>query len=246
MPILSPSGSIANFLFSDLDNEVILKVENRVDDLSRADAWLRDALLEITGDPNFRNEFDQLEVYGSQFNLTARVQEYPETNLIPPGQLNQATLDINLWQNPPTNTIRRKLNPSHYQKADNFQPTFSLPTEWYRFGANIGFSPIPDKGYQVQTRMLMMHPINYANLAATAILIPQDWNEILVLAAAEKGFLELMEYEKSNKIHMLLHGDPKYPTRPGMMNGRKTRREQEFGRQEQPLRPIVRKIGWGT
>jgi hypothetical protein len=246
VPILSPVTNTAVFLFSDLDSEVILKLENRTSDIQRADVWLRDALLEITGDPDFRNEFDQLEIYGPQFSLTPLIQEYAESNLIPSGQINQATLDILIWQDPPTNQIRRKLNPSHYQKADNFQPTNALPTEWYRFNNNIGFTPIPDQAYQIQTRMLQQHPINDANLSSTQILIPRDWNEILVWAAVERGFAELLEFEKAAKIHMLLHGDPKYPNRVGLLNGRKKRREQEAWRVSQSLRPVVRPIMRGA
>jgi hypothetical protein len=244
MPVLSPSG-VPIFAISDLDNEVILRCENRTTDLSRADIWLRDALLEITSDPDFRNEFDQLEEYGVPFNLTPKTQEYAESNFIPTGDINVATLDILLWQDPPTNLIRRKLDPSHYQKADFFQPTNSLPTEWYRFNSLIGFTPIPDKTYQVQTRMLRMHPINDTALSLTQILIPRDWNEILIWAAVERGFMELLEFEKAAKVKMLLYGDPKYPARPGLLNGRKKRREMEAHRTETPLRPVVRSYMYG-
>jgi hypothetical protein len=245
MPVLSPSG-VPIFAFSDLDNEVLLRTENRTTDLSRADIWLRDSLLEITSDPDFRNEFDQLEIYGVQFALTPKQQEYPESNLIPAGNVNIATLDILVWQDPPTNSIRRKLMQSHYQKADNFQPTFSLPTEWYRFGNSIGFTPIPDKAYQVQTRMLQMHPINDNVLSQTQILIPRDWNEILIWAAVERGFMEYLEYEKAMKVHTLLHGDPKHPERFGLLESRKKRREMEGHRTEEALRPVYRPSCYGA
>lgn len=238
---------MAPFLISDLDSEVILRVENRTTDLSRADIWLRDALLEVTSDFNFRNEFDQLEMWGSPFNLTPQVQEYSESNLVPVAvSYNVATLDILIWQDPPTNSIRRKLEHSHYQKADNFQPTFSLPTEWYRFGSLIGFTPVPDRGYQVQTRMLQQHPINDSDLASTTILIPRDWNEILIWAAAERGFMELLEFEKAQKVHLLLYGDPKQPGRPGLIDGRKKRREHEAWRTEEALRPMLRPYMYGA
>jgi hypothetical protein len=235
------------FLISDLDNEVLIRTENRTTDLSRADIWLRDALLEITSDPDFRNEFDQLEIYGAQFVLTPQVQEYAESNLLPTATtVNVATLDILIWQDPPTNSIRRKLMQSHYQKADNFVPTFSLPTEWYRFGPSIGFTPVPDKAYQVQTRMLKEHPIVDANLATTQILIPRDWNEILIWAAVERGFAEYLEYEKAAKVHTLLHGDPKYPNRFGLLESRKKRREMEGHRTEEALRPVYRPSCYGA
>src|SRR6267154_4466759 len=107
------------FQISDLKNEVILRVENRTTDTARADIWIRDSLLEITSNPDFRDEFDQLEEYGTPFSLTPQIQEYDESNLIPIGDFNTATLDVLIWQDPPTNQIRRKLGFSHYQKADN-------------------------------------------------------------------------------------------------------------------------------
>jgi hypothetical protein len=251
MPVLTPIG--VQFLIEDLENEVILRVENRTTDTARADVWIRDALIEITSQPDFRNEFDLLEEYGPQFNLTAPtgnppvgVQEYDFSNFVPPGDYNLATLDVLIWQDPPTNSVRRKLYPSHYQKADNFQPTFSLPTEWYRFADTLGFTPVPDKAYQVQCRILRAHPINDNQLNQTLILIPREWNEILVWAAAQRGFMELLEYEKASVIHKLLYGDPKHPDRPGLIEGRKKRREMEAWRTEQPLRPVIRKSCFGA
>jgi len=245
MPILTPSG--LQFLIADLEPEVIFRVENRTTDTARADVWIRDTLLELTSDPDFRDEFDQLEEFGVPFNLIPKQQEYDEVaNFIPTGDVNTATLDFLIWQDPPTNTIRRKLNWSHYQKTDNFQPNFALPTEWYRFGQTIGFSPIPDLAYQVQSRMLKQHPINDNVLNQTVILIPRDWNEILVWGAAERGFMELLEFEKADKIHRILHGDPKFPQRPGIWEGRKKRREMEAHRTEEALRPVIRPMCWGA
>jgi hypothetical protein len=243
--------TVGQFLFSDLDNEVIIRCENKTTDLSRADIWLRDALIEITSNPDFRNEFDQLEELGPTYNLqggsvlgtlggVGAVQEYPFSNIVPVGDYNLATLDILIWQDPPTNTIRRQLRPSHYQKADNFQPTFALPTEWYRFADTFGVTPVPDKNYQVQARLLRQHPINDTQLSGTTILIPRDWNEILIWAAVERGFMEYLEFEKAAKIHTLLHGDPKHPERLGLFESRKKRREMEAWRTEQALRPTYR------
>lgn len=230
-----------SFIIGNLEQEVLLKCENKTSDLTRVDVWIRDAILEITSNPSFRNEFDDLEEYGQQMNMVPRQQEYAESLLVPGTDWNTATLDILIWQDPPTNQIRRKLLMSHYQKADNFQPTFSLPTEWYRFAHTIGFTPVPDKAYQIQTRMLKQHPFS-TPLNQTPILIPNDWNEILVYAAVERGFIEYMEYEKAQKVHMLLYGDPKEPQRPGLIEGRKKRREMEMWRTEGSLRPVYRSV----
>ena len=239
------------FTIQQLENEVLLRCENKTSDTSRVDIWLRDSLLEITSNPDFRNEFDQLEVFSQTFNLSAPLggvgtQEYAFSNWVLTTDYNVATLDVLIWQDPPTNSIRRKLLPSHYQKADNFQPTFSLPTEWYRFGDTLGFTPVPDKTYQTQLRMLRQHPINDANLNQTQILIPREWNEILVWSAVQRGFMEYLEYEKAAKVHQLLYGDPKHPERAGLIEGRKKRREMEAHRTEEALRPVYRPCMWGA
>lgn len=246
--------AITVFQIKDLENEVIIRCENKTTDTARADIWLRDALIELTSSPDFRNEFDVLEEYGPQFNLSGgaalspsgtAIQEYPFSNIVPSGDYNIATLDILIWQDPPTNSLRRQLRQSHYQKADNFQPTFSLPTEWYRFADTFGVTPVPDKNYQIQARILRAHPINDVTLNLTTILIPREWNEVLIWSAVERGFMEYLEFEKAQAIHMLLHGDPKHPERLGLIEGRKKRREMEAFRTEQPLRPVYRPSCFG-
>ena len=239
------------FQISDLVNEVILRVENRTTDTARAAVWIRDSLLEISSNPDYRDDFQELEQLGPLFNLTGgnslanAIQEYNEFNLIPTSNISNAMLDILCWIDFPANNVRRRLDVTHYQKTDKFQPVFSIPTEWYRFGGMIGFNPIPDKNYQVQARIAIQHPINDTSLPSTTILLPRDWNEILVWAAVERGFLELMEFEKANAVHGALYGDPKTPGKPGLINHAKRKREKELYRQEQRLTYVNRPYSWG-
>jgi len=240
------------FTINDLVNEVILRVENRTTDTGRAAIWLRDALLEISGNPDYRDDFDQLEVLGQTFNLTQGIQTYAFSNIVPAPSLpnssgyNMSTLDVFIWIDYPTNSIRRKLNPTHYQDADKFQLAQSIPTEWYRFADTIGLNPVPNQPYQIQARILQEHPIDDDNLAGTTILLPREWNEVLIWMAAMRGFGELLEYEKTQTIRNILYGDPEHPNQQGLVNGIKKRRKREAWRQEQPLRPVVRGYGWGS
>lgn len=244
MPVLSP-GSPPIFLISDLSIGTIRKVENRTTDVNTSYIWIRDALLEIANNPDYRDEFVELEEFGPTFVLTGgttpatSVQEYPEANLLPTGDINMATLDILIWRDPPTNLTRQKLQPSHYQETDKSVVITSVPISWYRFGGTIGFYPSPDKNYQTQARVLKQHPINDNVLAQTQILLPRDWNEILEWAAAERGFMELGEYEKASNIHTLLYGDPRYQNKPGIIAGRKKKRRQEAWRTTGRLQPMV-------
>lgn len=244
MPILTPSG--LQFLIGDLTNEVILKVENRTTDLSRAAVWLRDVLIEISSNPDYRDEFDQLEEWGIAQNLVIGQQEYDEQPFIPAGDVNLGNLDFMIWYDPPGNTLRKKLEYTTFQESDRFQPLNSLPTQWYRFNANIGFNPVPDKTYQVQARITRFHPINDNVLADTNILLPREWNHLLVLAAAEQGYIEYGEYEKASSIHTLLYGDPDKPKELGLFKKAKRRHERERWRSSAALRPSYKRSMWGS
>lgn len=228
---------------ADVENEVIKKVENRTSDVARARIWIRDSVLEITGNPDFRNEFDELEILGPTYNLVVGTQEYAFSNFITAPDVNLATLDFFLWTDPPTNATRRQLTNMDYQEADRINPTNGQPTKWYRFGDTVGFVNRPDKTYQTRARILRQHPIDDVTLQNTVLLVPRDWLEIVCYAAAMRGFIELLEYEKADMIRKLLMGDPKYPDRPGLMYGRKKRKEREDWRKQKTLAPVMRPYG---
>lgn len=227
----------------DLSSEVVVRCENRANDLARTYVWLRDTILEVTADSDFRNEFDELEVVGPLYNLTVNLQEYAFSNLVTAGDYNMGTLDVRLWRDPPTNSVRQKLDQNSYQQTDKSLVTTAPPTSWYRFGDTIGFYPVPDKAYQVQARLLKMHPMNDTNLDQTVVLLARDWHEILIWGAVERGFMELGEFDKAAQVHIRLHGDPKYPGRAGILDGRKKRRERESWRDSKSLRPVVGRYG---
>jgi hypothetical protein len=249
---------------ADLVPEVIARLENRQSATTRAARWLADTLLELTSDPILRDDFDELEVWGAPWELTPYQQEYPFNNFLnqvltgppgpppgtdqPPVEYNQATLSVLLWQDYPTNGVRIKLNPTHYQDADRCTINFnaaSLPSEWYRFGDWIGFNPVPNQPYQVQARILMLHPIATPGPEGTQILLSQEWYEVLIWGAVQRGYMELQEYDKANAIYTLLHGDPKYPNRPGLWGAKHTRRNKENYRQSIALRPVIRPYSYG-
>lgn len=247
MPIVGPGG-VQIFTIGDLVDEVLIRTENRqgAANQQRAAVWLRDALLELTSDPQLRNEFDELEVYGPQFDLNGNIavnasqQEYDFNNLLVPGDYNISTLDILLWTDPPTNSNRIRLVETSYQDSDRISPYPGQPCKWYRFNNLVGFTPPPNLDYTVQARIYKMHPIS-DSIPDTPILIGRNWNEILVWAAVQRGYAELEQYEKAANIHGMLYGDPEQPNRPGLLEGRKKRHEKEAWRQQKSLRPVVRR-----
>ena len=241
-----------------LEAETVAKLENRTTDTANVDRYLRDALIELTSNPDLRDSFPELEVEGPQVNLTGgaigvAVQEYPEATFLTAnsGDYNVKTLDIIIWTNFPTNNISKQLNPTSYQDVHKYTSQPSLPTDWYRFGGNIGFDPMPNQNYQVQAFYQRRHPItDYFNtssqLNTTTLLVPNEWFEIIEWAAAMRGFAELLNFERQQAIYNMLWGAPDKDNKgqrlPGLISTVKTKRRQEAWMQQQPLRPIVQKV----
>jgi hypothetical protein len=244
-------------ILQQLEQETIRKLENDTTATSDIDRWLRDSLIEIAGNPDYRDSFPELEEFGPVFNLTGgpigtTVQEYPESNLVPVGDFLIKTLDILIWIDYPTNTKTRQLDPTNFQDTDKYQSFPSLPTQWYRFGNNIGFEPPPNQNYQVQARLMRRHPItDYFNtngqLNQTVILLPNEWFEVLEWAAAMRGYMEKLNYERANEIKQMLWGDPAHPNdNPGLIASVKTKRRSEAWLVQQPLRPVIKTSCWGV
>jgi hypothetical protein len=221
-----------------LSPEVIIKTENRTTDVTRSYQWLADAVTELTSSSELRDEFDQLEQLGVQYNLQAKVREYPFSTLLLPNDYNDGTLDIRLWIDYPTNQKYIRLDSISYQEADNYSNNPGRPAAWYRFADVYGFDLIPDNPYQIQARYLIMHPLA-TPIQNTAILTPRDWNDVLILMASRIGFIELNQYEKSQAIYRELHGDPRDPSKPGLIYKRKKRYQREAWRKEKALRVHV-------
>lgn len=247
MPVLVPLPQTAVFTIGDAANATIPKVENRTTETDTVAEWVRDALIEIAGNADYKDEFDELEAWGLTWNLTIGQQEYPFENFLTlEADYNMSTLDVLIWVDYPDNTRRKRLDATHYQESDRFLQAASLPAQWYRFGDFIGFNPPPNKAYQVQARILKRHPIYDDDLKSTPILLPREWWEIIEWAAAIRGFMHLLEYEKAGAIRTLLYGDPKHPEKPGLIEGLKKRRKRESWRQTHGLRPVIRGYGWGS
>jgi hypothetical protein len=220
---------------------------------------LRDALIELTGNPDLRDSFPDLEVRGPTVflhggNIVLSQREYPESEFIWPQDANCKVLDIIIWIDPPFNHRFQQLNPSHYQETDQYLQGPSRPVDWYRFGEMIGFYPTPDRRYRVQASYQREHPITdwfnvEGNLNTTVVLMRKTWFEILEWVAAYRGFGELLNYPRAKEVYEMVWGrpDPNNAAErlPGLITNVKTKRRSEAWLKQQPLRPIIRPYGWG-
>lgn len=242
MPIIFPSPGASTGCFpytiADAGQDVILKLENRTTDLSRAYCWFAEAILELTSSSELREEFDQLEVLGPTFQLIPGTREYPFSYLVDTMDYNDGTLDLRIWTDFPTNNVVLRLRFASYQEIDNYYNNPGQPTAWYRFSDIVGFDMIPNNPYTVQMRYQRQYPFT-APIEQTPWILPMDWYDVAVLIAVQRGFIELNEYEKSDAVYKILHGDPTKPGKVGLINRRKKRFQREAWRSEASLRPWV-------
>jgi hypothetical protein len=254
MPILGPTNPPGPTI-ADYAAIVCDKLEGRSSMLNPAIEWVANVLVELTGDTDLRDDFDELEAWGDQFSLVPGQQEYPFSNFLNPNLIyNQATLSVMLWIDPPSNYTRVKLHPGHYQDADRMttstqsKGSWSQPSDWYRFADMIGFNPIPNLNYTVQARCLQLFPINEGSpetVGTTPVLLTRQWKDFIIQSAVMRGFMDLQQFDKAAAIKALLYGDPKHPTDKGMLGALHTRRKKELYRESIGLRPVVRTYGFG-
>lgn len=137
------------------------------------------------------------------------------------------------------NIVRR------YQTANE-----AVPAIWAPYGANILLRPVPNDTYTVNRDYWLKPQIDIEDSESTKnavdVLLPLDWNEILIASAVEKGHLELVERDKAMEVHQLIHGDP-HPTKgfPGMLKERLNRNAMENASSEYGMRPRIRRYTSG-
>ena len=246
-------------ILADLEAEVVQKLENRTTNTANIDRYLRDALIELTSNPDLRDSFPDLEVRGPVFNLQGgdimfSVQEYAESHFVWPMDFNVKFLNFVIWIDFPVNTRSQKLNPGVYQESDEFKQGPSLPVDWYRFGHLVGFDPTPNRNYLVQGTYQRRHPItDWFNtqglLNTTIVLMSEEWYEVLEWLAAMRGFAELLNYPRAEEVYNMCWGRPDPHNSgerlPGLVTNVKSIRRAEAWLQQQPLRPVMRAVGWG-
>jgi hypothetical protein len=117
---------------------------------------------------------------------------------------------------------------------------------------------MPDNPYPTYMRYQKEHPFNIpyeyvlqsrfdndlsVKLATSQILMPRDWTDIIVYAAAEKACDDVGMNEIGMQYHQKLYGykDKKGNEMPGLITVRLTQQERQSDRNSRALRPVVRR-----
>jgi hypothetical protein len=212
---------------SDLVPGVKRRLANRIDAEANAPYFLRDAIRELTDD----FDFSELEVVGPQVQLTVNTPNYaveffqPQNNV----ELNRMTL-LKLFTDPPNNSRSMMLK---YREPALVLPLCDIsgvPSNWTRYGGEIWIGCKPNTTYTVQAFFQKKHPFlgtTTDTIKASDFRLPDNWQEIIEIAAALKGAAELRLPDFIQMYHNLLHGDPKRPEEIGMLKRRVSQHEKD-------------------
>ncbi|SRR6266496_4158224 len=120
----------------------------------------------------------------------------------------------------------------------------------------VGF--LPDNPYPTQLTYQKQHKFNISysdilqsinnsqlanQLSSTEIMMPDDWMEIIILAAAEKACYDIGMNEIGQSYHQQLYGykDKRGNDMPGIITVRITQQDRQASFNERQLRPVVRR-----
>jgi len=226
---MNPAPATATLTINGLINKVKSDLQNRSDVSEtaanpemRPSAWIRDALRELTANYPFTElqKPGPLVTIGPGLGWQNSAYMYPVSMFLAPGD------DVTLQEDPViflngtqaaqvglvANTSNVVGYSMDYLTPKAIQPLLfipgGVPFKYTRYGNMFWFGSQPGQPYNVYLPYQVRHPFN-PDLVSTPIKLPDDWLDILSLAAAERGALKLRWNDQALMIHTTLYGDPK-------------------------------------
>lgn len=217
-------------LISDRAVTVQLMIGNRSDVPNRIPVWIANAYIEICSNI----PFPDLEATDNlQTVIGTDAYNYP-TNA-------RGILATTLF----FGTQPRPIVKKNIEYVDNYpSSTQGIPAVWAPFNYQQVFRPVPDNSYTVTRRFWTKPVVDFTSpttINSTTLFIPDDWLEVLDYSAALRGFMELKDYEKAKGIRIILYGDPKDPTNPGLVKQHLTQIQSENMNSDYGMRMKVRR-----
>lgn len=230
-------------VINDLTAEVVNALQQRGDVSALVPLYMKRTLQEVTD--NY--PFEELRQTGPLVSLSASVSTYPAALFLIPGDDYTIHSSFALYVDFPTNTV---VTPVTYKTPAAIEvmiapATKGIPAKWTRYGANIFLGPTPDKNYQLFFRYQRRYQFQEDNLGTTPILVPPDWEEILVYSCAERIAIVKRWNEQASYLHQILYGDPEYQTtqgkagRPGLLSARIFQQEKDEQMGTRQIVPLV-------
>lgn len=215
---------------SDLSVDVIFGLGGRSDLQARSYSWLKQAYLEIGSNcplETLEASEDNLTVYGID------AYDYPATARA----IKVLSVVLSAGQTIP---IRKRSMQVIDQYPGPDSNMTGLPCIWAPFANQLFLRPVPNGSYTLRQRFWRKPTIETV-VETTELLVPDDWLEVLVLAAVARGHIALNERDKANQIQTLLHGDPAHQQEnPGLIKTKLRRQQAEAGYDGWATKPKIR------
>lgn len=227
--------AITNRTVGDLVQEVVEALQERTDVSDIAPKYIKRAVQEITR--NF--PFEELRRTGPTVTLTAGLPIYPVYLFLNPNHDYSSPESFGIYVDPPNNTVVSNIR---FKTVKAIEPmiapaTQGLPSHFTRFGPNFHFGPNPNNTYAVFLRYQVKHPwpedTSTTSLSGARLYYDDDWDDIVVYAAAERIAIVKRWNDQAKVCHDILFGDPEYATsqgkmgRPGLLSARIAQQERD-------------------
>jgi len=258
--VASAPPASTNITIQDLITEVQGWLQNRQDASEsqtnatmRPSFWLKRALQELTA--NY--EFEELKVSGPVVNIGPNLgfegsnYAYQVSYFLNPGDDVTLTFDPVIFLSPAqaqqagiaTSTANVVGYSMDFVDMKAIQPLLfipgGVPFKYCRHGNQLLFGTQPGSIYQVYLPYQVRHPFDDDNLTSSPVLLPSDWHEIAVIAAAERGAVKLRWNDQSSYLHNILYGDPEDPEKPGLIAKHLLQPERD-----RRLSPMMLQVGY--
>lgn len=241
-------------LIRDLVPGIIRKLRNREDLTDQIPGYCKKAILDLT--QNY--EFDELRHKGPLRNFVINQSEYPRNFFTQDGH-GYATFVVS-WFVYLTSTVTVGSSngfPIKYRAPRVIDPMSvipGLPCAYTQVGeqrntGNLIVGYMPNSNYATYMRYQRQHPFPEVDdtasqaasiLASQKIFMPDDWQDIIEYAAAERAMDDIGMLDVGTAFHQKIYGNPT-KRMPGIIVERMTQQQRQSEYNERQLRPRVRK-----
>lgn len=240
-------------LISDLQNGITQKLGNRQDLATKYIKWVKESVQELTESM----PVEELRVVGPTVNLTANQPNYALSFFLGGGSdiLTQIVSFFIYFDTTVTNTSTGFNLTYETPAAIETKLTIpGMPQKYTRLGPNVYVGPKPDKTYAIFMKYQRENPFTQPDGAAgDTVFMPNDWKDIIEIAAAQRGAAELRMLDYADRYYRMLFGDPEFQStgtagkgQPGLIHRRVYQQQRDSENNSRRMRLITGKYCKGV
>jgi hypothetical protein len=233
---------------------VVRKLRNRDDLAPIIPVYIKKALLDLT--QNY--EFEELRYKGPISNFVVNQSEYPRNFFSQPNHKYVTFIvswfryfDSVITVGQSTGNVLKYRQP---RVVEGMSVIPGIPVAYSQVGeqvnqGNLIVGYMPNAAYATYMRYQIQHPFpdiddNASNAGAVLgnvpIQVPDDWQDIIEYAAAEKACDDIGMLDVGVLFHQKLYGNPQKKT-VGLIMERLSQQQRQSDYNERQLRPVVRR-----